>query len=124
MNDFYYRNLNVYQKSMELVANVYRLSKYFPDEEKFGLSNQIQRAVISVPSNIAEGMGRFSNKERVHFLEIANGSLMEVMCQLEAALLLGYISQDQFDKQELFISETTKMLVGLRKNFEDKSKLV
>ncbi len=124
MNDFYYRNLNVYQKSMELVANVYRLSKYFPDEEKFGLSNQIQRAVISVPSNIAEGMGRFSNKERVHFLEIANGSLMEVMCQLEAALLLGYISQEQFDKQELFISETTKMLVGLRKNFEDKSKLV
>jgi four helix bundle protein len=109
---------------MELVANVYRLSKYFPDEEKFGLSNQIQRAVISVPSNIAEGMGRFSNKERVHFLEIANGSLMEVMCQLEAALLLGYISQEQFDKQELFISETTKMLVGLRKNFEDKSKLV
>ena len=124
MNDFYYRNLNVYQKSMELVANVYRLSKYFPDEEKFGLSNQIQRAVISVPSNIAEGMGRFSNKERVHFLEIANGSLMEVMCQFEAALLLGYISQEQFDKQELFISETTKMLVGLRKNFEDKSKLV
>ena len=124
MNDFYYRNLNVYQKSMELVANVYRLSKYFPDEEKFGLSNQIQMAVISVPSNIAEGMGRFSNKERVHFLEIANGSLMEVMCQLEAALLLGYISQEQFDKQELFISETTKMLVGLRKNFEDKSKLV
>ena len=116
--------MNVYQKSMELVANVYRLSKYFPDEEKFGLSNQIQRAVISVPSNIAEGMGRFSNKERVHFLEIANGSLMEVMCQLEAALLLGYISQEQFDKQELFISETTKMLVGLRKNFEDKSKLV
>ena len=124
MNDFYYRNLNVYQKSMELVANVYRLSKYFPDEEKFGLSNQIQRAVISVPSNIAEGMGRFSYLFRVHFLEIANGSLMEVMCQLEAALLLGYISQEQFDKQELFISETTKMLVGLRKNFEDKSKLV
>ena len=120
MNDFYYRKLNVYHKSMELVANIYRLSRLFPEDEKFGLSNQIQRAAISVPSNIAEGMGRFSNKERIHFLEIANGSLMEVMCQLEAAKLLGYISQLQFDEQELFISETTRMLVGLRKNFEDK----
>ena len=120
MNDFYYRKLNVYHKSMELVANIYRLSGTFPDEEKFGLSNQIQRAAISIPSNIAEGMGRFSNKERIHFLEIANGSLMEVMCQLEAALLLGYITQNQFDEQELFISETTRMLVGLRKNLEDK----
>ena len=120
MNDFYYRKLNVYHKSMELVTNIYRLSRSFPEDEKFGLSNQIQRAVISVPSNIAEGMGRFSNKERIHFLEIANGSLMEVMCQLEAAKLLGYISRLQFDEQELFISETTRMLVGLRKNFEDK----
>ena len=120
MNDFYYRKLNVYHKSMQLVANVYRLSKTFPEEERFGLSNQIQRAAVSVPSNIAEGMGRFSNKERIHFLEMANGSLMEVMCQLEVALILEYISQQQFDEQELFVSETTKMLIGLRKNFEDK----
>ena len=120
MNDFYYRKLNVYHKSMQLVANVYRLSKTFPEEERFGLSNQIQRAAVSVPSNIAEGMGRFSNKERIHFFEMANGSLMEVMCQLEVALILEYISQQQFDEQELFVSETTKMLIGLRKNFEDK----
>ena len=120
MNDFYYRKLNVYHKSMQLVANVYQLSKTFPESERFGLSNQIQRAVVSIPSNIAEGMGRFSNKERIHFLEMANGSLMEVMCQLEVAHILQYISQQQFDEQELFISETTKMLVGLRKNFEDK----
>ena len=105
---------------MELVANIYRLSKCFPQEEKFGLSNQIQRAAISIPSNIAEGMGRFSNKERIHFLEIANGSLMEVMCQLETACMLGYISRVQFDEQEMFISETTKMLIGLRNNFENK----
>ena len=120
MNDFYYRKLNVYHKSMQLVANVYQLSKTFPESERFGLSNQIQRAAVSIPSNIAEGMGRFSNKERIHFLEMANGSLMEVMCQLEVAHILQYISQQQFDEQELFISETTKMLVGLRKNFEDK----
>lgn len=120
MNDFYYRKLKVYHHAMQLVKSTYLLSKSFPPQEQHCLTNQLQRAVISVPSNIAEGMGRFSNKERIHFLEIANGSLMEVMCQLEVALLLGYISQEQFDKQELFISETTRMLVGLRKNFEDK----
>ncbi len=120
MNDFYYRKLTVYHKSMELVKRIYDLMELFSSSERHGLTNQIQRAVISVPSNIAEGMGRFSNKERVHFLEIANGSLMEVMCQLELSLLLGYISQQQFEEQELYISETTKMLVGLRKTFEDK----
>lgn len=120
MNDFYYRKLKVYQRAMQLVADVYRLSKQFPQSERNGLTNQIQRAVISVPSNIAEGMGRFSKKERMHFLEIANGSLMEVMCQLEAALLLEYISQQQFDELELCVSENVKMLVGLRKNLEDK----
>ena len=121
MNDFYYRKLVVYHRALELVAHVYGLSKSFPAEEQYGLTNQIQRAAVSVPSNIAEGMGRFSNKERVRFLEIANGSLMETMCQLEIALLLGYICQQQFDEQEIFISETTKMLVGLRKTFEDKN---
>ena len=120
MNDFYYRKLEVYHKSMELVTRVYHLTKTFPSSELYGLTNQIQRAVISIPSNIAEGMGRFSNKERIHFLEIANGSIMEVMCQLEASQLLGYISQQQFDELESFISETTKMLVGLRKTIENK----
>ena len=119
-NDFYYRKLVVYHKSIELVTRVYQLTKMFPSSELHGLTNQIQRAVISVPSNIAEGMGRFSNKERIHFLEIANGSIMEVMCQLEVSQLLGYISQQQFDELELFISETTRMLVGLRKTFENK----
>lgn len=120
MNDFYYRKLNVYHRSMTLVKMVYGLTGLFPSFERHSLTNQIQRAVVSVPSNIAEGMGRFSNKERIHFLEIANGSLMEVMCQLEVSLLLGYMNQHQFDEVELFISETTKMLVSLRKTFEDK----
>ena len=118
-SDFYYRKLTVYHKAMQLVANIYQLTSLFPQEEKYGLANQIQRAVVSIPSNIAEGMGRFSNKERTHFLEIANGSLMEVMCQCEVALLLGYISQQQFDEQEIFINDTAKMLIGLRKHFEN-----
>ena len=120
MNDFYYRKLTVYHKALALVKSIYLLTESFPSSERHGLSNQIQRAAISVPSNIAEGMGRFSNKERVHFLEIANGSLMEVMCQLEVSLLLGYISQQQFDEQELLISDMTKMLLGLRNTFDNK----
>jgi len=118
MNDFYYRKLQVYHKAMALVTTVYKLSATFPQTERYALCDQLQRAVISVPSNIAEGMGRFSNKERIHFLSIANGSLMETMCQLEAAHILGYISQEQFDEQELCISEITRMLVSLRKHFE------
>ena len=123
MNDFYFRKLKVYQQAMQLVAEIYRLTSLFPSHEKNGLTNQIQRAAISVPSNIAEGMGRFSIKERIHFLDIANGSLMEVMCQMEVALILGYTSQDQFNKQELSISETAKMLIGLRKSLEEKLNL-
>ena len=105
---------------MQLVVDVYELTKQFPSDEKYGLSDQLRRAVVSVPSNIAEGMGRFSNKERVHFLEIANGSLMEVMCQLEIASLLGFICHDTFDELERHILEITKMLVSLRKTFEVK----
>jgi four helix bundle protein len=120
MDDFYYRKLNVYHQAMKLVTSIYRLSAEFPQQEKNGLTNQLRRAAVSVPSNIAEGMGRFSIKERVHYLEIANGSLMEVMCQLEVALQLGYILQQQFDELELSISATTKMLLGLRNTLINK----
>ena len=84
------------------------------------MSNQIQRAVISVPSNIAEGMGRFSMKERIHFIEIAFGSLTEVMCQLEIAETLHYITFEQLQEQEKKIKEIARMLIGLKTNFEDK----
>lgn len=120
MDDFYYRKLNVYHQAMKLVTSIYHLSAEFPPQEKNGLTNQLRRASVSVPSNIAEGMGRFSIKERVHYLEIANGSLMEVMCQLEVALQLGYILQQQFDELELSISATTKMLLGLRNSLINK----
>ncbi len=113
-NDFFYRKLDVYHNSKRIVANVYALTKKFPTQEQYGLTNQLQRAAISIPSNIAEGMGRFSVKERMHFLEIAGGSLMETMCQLEIAEMLGYISQQTLDSMEQLIQETVKMLVGLR----------
>ena len=94
MDDFFYRKLKVYQQALLQVKNIYALTATFPSNEIYGLTNQIRRAAVSIPSNIAEGMGRFSIKERIHFLEIANGSITETMCQLEIANLLSYISDD------------------------------
>ena len=119
-DEFYFRKLDVYHLSKKIVADVYALTKCFPASEQFGLTNQLQRAAISVPSNIAEGMGRFSTKERVHFLEIALGSLMEVMCQLEIAERPGYIDKSQLAAMEQMLLQATRMLTGLRKNIEER----
>ena len=86
-----FRNLNVYIKSKELVKQIYELLKKFPREEQFALCDQLRRAVISIPSNIAEGSGRNSQKDQAHFYTIAYGSLMEVDCQIDIAQELGYI---------------------------------
>lgn len=118
--EFYYKNLNVYHLAKQMVVDVYNYTKDFPQQELYALTNQLQRAAISVPSNIAEGMGRFSVKERVHFLEIVYGSLMEVMCQLEIAEALGYLPKEQLQEQEMRMSNISKMLFGLKKTIEEK----
>lgn len=120
MNDFFYRKLLVYQQALSLIKEVYLLSKKFPTHEQYGLTDQIRRAVISIPSNIAEGMGRSSIKERIHFLEIANGSLTETMCQLEIAQLLEYISNEELKSYEERLTEISRLLGGLKKSLEDK----
>jgi len=107
---------------MSLLSDIYNLTKKFPSQELHGLTNQIQRAAVSIPSNIAEGMGRFSVKERIHFIDISNGSLMEVMCQLEIAQSLGYITSEDLQVQESKIATIAKMILGLRKNLEAKNK--
>lgn len=111
MNSF--RKLNVYVKAKELVKQVYILLKKFPREEQYALCDQLRRAVISVPSNIAEGSGRQSDKDQAHFYTIAYGSLMETFSQLDVACDLGYISQEEFNQMELLINEEAKMLAGL-----------
>ena len=78
-----YKTLTVYQDAKQLVLKVYQLLKLFPLEERFALCDQIRRAVISVPSNIVEGMSRTSNKEKVHFLDIAYASMLEMDSQLD-----------------------------------------
>ncbi len=111
---FAYRKLNVYQKALLWVVDVYRLCKSFPDEERFALISQVRRAAVSVTSNIAEGMSRSSNKEILHFLEISFGSLMEVQSQMEVAQLLNYITKEQMDELDEKTIEIAKMLSGLK----------
>lgn len=108
-----FKNLIVYQKSKELVKQVYALLKQFPDDERFALCGQMRRAAISVPSNIVEGMARLSTKEQSHFLNIAYGSLMELYAQLDIAHDLGYLSEKEFIKIETQIDEIDKMIVSL-----------
>ena len=121
MNNFGFRDLIVYKKSRALVVNIYNnVVKSMPKYELFALSDQIRRASVSVPSNIAEGMSRTSPKEQVHFLEISYGSLMEVLCQLELAVNLSYISCDTFTSIETDIIEVAKLLSGLRNSITSK----
>ena len=106
-----YRDLIVWQKAMELVEVVYRLMDAFPKDERFRLCDQLGRAVISIPSNIAEGNGRESKTEYARFLGIARGSLCETETQLEIAKRLGYVS-DLSEVRELALS-IRRMLTSL-----------
>ena len=112
--DFSYRKLNVYQLSKELVRDVYSIISSFPKTENYALSDQIRRAVVSVPSNIVEGTARSSVKEQIHFMEIAFGSLMETMCQI--AHDLDYITQEEMDKFEEKVVTVYKMLSAMQKS--------
>ena len=109
-----YRKLNAYIEAKKLVQMTYAYLKAFPKEEQYALCDQLRRAVISVPSNIAEGMGRYSDKEQSHFLEIAFGSLMEVSAQIDIAKDLDYITQNDLDAADKQISIVAALLSGLR----------
>lgn len=104
------KDLIVYQKAKQLVIDVYKLLDQFPDSERFALCGQLRRAVVSIPSNIAEGMGRVSNKDQAHFLNIAYASVMETYAQLDIAHDLGYITDDIFNKLENEVEEVSKMI--------------
>ena len=114
MEEQKYKKLLVYNKAIELVMHVYALIKNFPREEQYALGDQLRRAVVSIPSNIAEGMGRMSTKDRAHFVEIAYGSLMETNCQLEIAMKLGYITDEEWREESGECDEIARMLSGLR----------
>lgn len=107
-----HKDLEVWKKSMDLVEDVYALSKFFPNDEKFGLTNQIRRASVSIPSNISEGAARKSDKEFIQFLYIALGSLSELETQYLIAVRLKYIIENI--EIENKINEVKRMIVGLR----------
>lgn len=117
---FTYRKLNVYQLSKTLVKDIYGMTAEFPVNEKYALSDQMRRAVVSIPSNIAEGTSKTSPKEQYHFLEISYGSLMELMCQTEIAFDLCYISKDQFCQIEEEIGNIYKMLLSMQASLKSR----
>ena len=108
-----YKDLIVWQKSMKLANEIYRLTEDFPEKEKFGITSQLRRSVVSVPSNIAEGWGRNSSGSYVQFLRIANGSLCEVETQLILSQQLGFCEGKKLNEEFGLIVEISKMLKAL-----------
>lgn len=108
-----YQQLIAWQKAMELVVEVYQATALFPSDERFGLTIQIRRAAVSIPSNIAEGQGRGPGQDFVRYLNIARGSLQEIDTQLILAVRLGFLSQTVYDPLSDRIIEVSKLLSGL-----------
>lgn len=113
-----YTELEVWKKSRNLVKTIYSISQSFPSAEQYGLTNQIKRASVSIPSNIAEGVGRNTAKDTLQFLYYAGGSLNEVETQLYLALDLKFISNEKFEKIINEIIEVKKLVVGFKKYYE------
>ena len=116
--EFSFEGLEVYKAARVLVRDIYRLQQKFPKTEIYALGDQIRRSASSVTSNIAEGSGRNSYKEKIHFIEIAYGSLMEAFSQLQIAQDLGYLTAKDIDDIRPSFIEVAKMLSGLKKHFE------
>ena len=114
MNDFFYKKVDAYHIAKEYVIFVYSLLKKFPQYENYALCDQVRRAAISIPSNIAGGLGRMAIKERIHFIEIAFGSLAEVSCQLDISESLGYISAEELQEAETRAEHLSKVMSGLK----------
>jgi four helix bundle protein len=111
-----FRDLAVWQSSVESALAIYKLTADFPDSEKFGLMNQLRRAAVSVPSNIAEGYGRASRGEYLHFLGMARGSNSEIETQLVIARRLGFGSEQLLNESEAFCKEVGILLGRLMKS--------
>jgi four helix bundle protein len=115
-----YRDLVVWQRAMDFVADCYRATARFPKTEVYGLSSQLQRAAVSVPSNIAEGQGRAHTREFLHHLSIARGSLCEAETQLQLAERLGYLLQPELQPLLASAAEIGRLLNGLMNALERK----
>lgn len=118
MEIFGYRKLIAYQKAKEVVKRTYKLLKKFPAEERYAMCDQLRRASVSITSNIAEGVNRFSVKDKAHFIEMTYGSLMEVPSQIEIAEELGYVTADDRLSMDELIEEDARLLSGLLNSYK------
>jgi four helix bundle protein len=115
-----HENLEVWQKAIEFVLSIYRVTKDFPSDEKFGLTFQIRRAAVSISANIAEGAARQTDKEFVQFLAIAQGSCSEVETEILIANKLGYLQQSDYGELKSSADSIGRMLVGLSKHIRNR----
>ena len=113
-----HRDLEVWKKSIELVTEIYSLTKSFPKEEQYGLTNQLRRCAVSIPSNIAEGAARNTQKDFNHFLAIALGSIAELETQLIISRNLNYCDEDSFEAVNNQLITVRKMTIGLKKSLK------
>ena len=116
-----FEKLDVWQDARLFVKEIYTITKLFPSEERYNLCSQIQRASISIVSNIAEGLSRNSDKEKIRFIEIAYGSLMEVYCQIYISVDLLYITAQQFDELKSSIDKIANKLNALNRSIAHRS---
>ena len=107
-----YRELKIWQRSMDFVVRIYEATSKFPTDEKFGLTSQLRRCAISVPSNISEGAGRETNQEFKRFLQFSMGSLNELRTQIEIAFRIGYLKIDSFDRLAEEALQIYKMILS------------
>ncbi len=119
LNERPHKKLEVWKKSIAFVTLIYEETKKFPREEEFGLKSQLRRAAVSVPSNIAEGLTRKSRNDKLHFLNIAQGSLSEMDAQIEICKNMNYLGKDRYEKIEIQLVEIEKMLSGLSRTIRE-----
>ena len=116
---FNFEKLDVWNEAIEFADVVYELTGAFPSDERFGLTNQMRRAAVSISSNIAEGSSRMSRADFARFVEIASGSLFEVVSQSKISLRRGFLTQAHYDQIYKAAEKQSKMLSGLRKSLVD-----
>lgn len=116
-----YKNLKVWQNAISLTMRIYDVADKFPNYERYGLANQMERAAVSIPSNIAEGCGRQSDKEFHYFLHIAKGSMYELQTQLYIASGRGYMSDEDMEEINHMIDDLGKMISGLLRRVEERN---
>jgi four helix bundle protein len=115
-----FKDLKVWQKSIDLAELVYQISASFPKDERYGLTSQVQRCCVSIPSNIAEGCGRNSDKDLQRFLSFSTGSSFELETQMILANRFNYINENTFNTFSNNLSEIQKMIFGLNNSLENK----